>query len=193
MAAGGGDDPIAKPAGPPSADRLPTLTEVVELPPPAAGSADHRADCGVPGREADDRVDDKADEMVDDKADLPRRGGWYPNGGVVGAWPPAADLLPRGSALAGTGDAVEVDHDDHAMAAAPAPPIDPDALVARVLQALAPRVDLLFEARLRDAVAPAFARAADALVRDAREDFAAALRALVEQAVADEVAQRQAR
>ncbi|MBU6258932.1 MAG: hypothetical protein KGL18_00010 [Burkholderiales bacterium] len=56
-------------------------------------------------------------------------------------------------------------------------------LVALVLAELQPRIDLLFEARLREAVAPALARAADALVRDTRDELAATLRALVDEAV----------
>ncbi len=57
------------------------------------------------------------------------------------------------------------------------------ALVEQVLIALAPRIDMLFEARLREAVAPALARVADGLIRDTRDELASVLRDLVDDAV----------
>ncbi|MDE2367586.1 MAG: hypothetical protein KGN16_01340 [Burkholderiales bacterium] len=63
-----------------------------------------------------------------------------------------------------------------------APP-SADALVAQVLAELQPRIELLFEARLREAVAPALARAADGLIRDTRDELTATLHALVDEAV----------
>lgn len=60
---------------------------------------------------------------------------------------------------------------------------DSDELIARVIAELVPRVDAALEARLRDALAPALARAADGLIRDARKEMAAALRDLVAEAV----------
>jgi hypothetical protein len=67
--------------------------------------------------------------------------------------------------------------------AAPSP-IDSDRLVARVCGELERHIDVLFEARLREALAPALARAADGLIHDARHDLALAVRQLVEDAVA---------
>jgi hypothetical protein len=64
-------------------------------------------------------------------------------------------------------------------------------LVAQVLAALEPRVGALLETRLREALAPALARAADGLIRDVRAELAPTLRSLVEEAVAQ--AQRQPR
>lgn len=58
-----------------------------------------------------------------------------------------------------------------------------EALTAEVLFELEQRINSLFEARLREALAPALARAADALIREAGPELSGALRALVEDAV----------
>lgn len=57
-------------------------------------------------------------------------------------------------------------------------------LVGQVLALLEPRVGALLEARLREALAPALARAADGLIRDVQAELAPTLRSLVEEAVA---------
>lgn len=59
--------------------------------------------------------------------------------------------------------------------------IDP---VGEVLALLEPRIAALLEGRLREALAPALARVADGLIRDAQTELAPALRGLVEEAVA---------
>ena len=56
-------------------------------------------------------------------------------------------------------------------------------LSAEVLFELEQRINSLFESRLREALAPALARAADGLIREARQELSAALRDLVEDAV----------
>lgn len=58
-----------------------------------------------------------------------------------------------------------------------------DELSAEVLFELEQRIDSLFESRLREALAPALARAADGLIREARLELSGALRDLVEDAV----------
>lgn len=58
-----------------------------------------------------------------------------------------------------------------------------DKLSAEVLFELEQRVDSLFESRLREALAPALARAADGLIREARQELSAALRDLIDDAV----------
>jgi hypothetical protein len=87
--------------------------------------------------------------------------------------------------------AAEPDTDEAPAAALPEPvpepapsPPDPQALAALVLAELAPRIDLLLEARLREALAPALARAADGLIRDSRYELNHALQDLVREAVA---------
>jgi hypothetical protein len=116
---------------PHSADRMPTLTEVLELEPPCA-----------PEVAAELAAEETSDE---------------------------AALLPT-----------------HATAA-PAPAIEPTldalALVSEVLAELQPRIDMLFESRLREALAPALARAAEGLIRDARGELGIALHELVDDAV----------
>ena len=65
-----------------------------------------------------------------------------------------------------------------------APPVAAaDELSAEVLFELEQRINSLFESRLREALAPALARAADGLIREARQELSAALRDLVEDAV----------
>ena len=58
-----------------------------------------------------------------------------------------------------------------------------DELSADVLFELEQRIDSLFESRLREALAPALARVADGLIREARQELSAALHGLVEDAV----------
>ena len=110
---------------PHSADRMPTLTEVVELEAPL----DADALAGGPG----------AHNM-----------------------PVSAEALPA-----------------PALESVP----DTDALVSEVLSELQPRIDMLFESRLREALAPALARAAEGLIREARGELGSALRELVDDAV----------
>ena len=78
-------------------------------------------------------------------------------------------------------------------AAAIVPPqLAPDSedLVTRVMRELSPRIDMLLESRLREALAPALARAADGLIRESREGVAGTLRELVQEAVARALHQR---
>ena len=63
------------------------------------------------------------------------------------------------------------------------PVLDIQALVSEVLVELQPRIDMLFESRLRDALAPALARVAEGLIREARSEVAIALHELVADAV----------
>lgn len=79
-------------------------------------------------------------------------------------------------------EVVELAPDSVLQATAPRAP-DAAQLVALVLAELAPRIDALLEARLRDALAPALARAADTLIRDTRDGLAQTLHALVNEAV----------
>ncbi len=58
-----------------------------------------------------------------------------------------------------------------------------DELSADVLFDLEQRINSHFESRLREALAPALARVADGLIRDARQELSAALYGLVEDAV----------
>lgn len=72
------------------------------------------------------------------------------------------------------------------------PPLDARVIEDEVLAELAQRIDLMFEYRLREALAPTLARAADLLIREAREEVALTLRDVVSRAVAQQIARRRA-
>jgi hypothetical protein len=66
-------------------------------------------------------------------------------------------------------------------------------LVQSVLTDLQRQIDLMLDYRLREAIAPALTRAADALVREMRADLASTLREVVARAVAQELARHRQR
>ena len=72
----------------------------------------------------------------------------------------------------------------------PEPEFDPQRVVTDVLSELAPRIEMLLEARLREALAPALARAAEVLIRDSRVALNQTLRELVEEAVVRAITRR---
>ena len=116
-----------------SADRMPTLTEVLEL-------DDHSA------------AGPQADVLHNSEEFSPA------------AAPPAPATSPA------TGPAT-------------GPAFDTRGLVDEVLTELQPRIDMLFESRLREALAPALSRAAEVLIREARAELGSALHELVDDAV----------
>ena len=61
-------------------------------------------------------------------------------------------------------------------------------LIRRVLADLQRQIDLMLEYRLREALTPLLARAADSVIRDARGELASTLRDVVARAVAQEMA-----
>lgn len=65
-----------------------------------------------------------------------------------------------------------------------------DVLSSEVLFELEQRIDSLFESRLRKALAPALARAADGVIREARQELSGLLRDLVEDAVTQALERR---
>jgi hypothetical protein len=71
-------------------------------------------------------------------------------------------------------------------------PVAPRAaeLSAEVLFELEQRIGTVLEARLREALAPALARAADALIREARQELAQTLRELVDESVTSALERR---
>jgi|SRR6185295_7188714 hypothetical protein len=83
-------------------------------------------------------------------------------------------------------------------AAAPEAAVVPEALLAevwlqesriaaRVIERLQPRIDVLFEHRLREALAPMVARIYSAVADEARKELAHRLREAVEQAINEEL------
>jgi hypothetical protein len=77
-----------------------------------------------------------------------------------------------------------------ATAAPAASAVGEEQLVERVLADLQRQIELMLEARLREALAPVLSRTADTLVRDARKELTAALREAVAHAVAGELGRR---
>ncbi len=102
-----------------------------------------------------------------------------PQGAAPGAAPHVSDDEGPGGAVTEP----RAEPTQAVLAPPAAAAVDADALVAQVLSELAPRIDLMFEARLREALAPALAQAADALIRDTRGGLSATLRELVQEAV----------
>jgi hypothetical protein len=60
-------------------------------------------------------------------------------------------------------------------------------IAARVIERLQPRIDVLFEHRLREALGPMVARVCAAVADDARKELAHRLREAVEQAINEEL------
>jgi len=60
-------------------------------------------------------------------------------------------------------------------------------IAARVIERLQPRIDVLFEHRLREALAPMVSRVCMAVAEEARKELAHKLREAVEQAVNEEL------
>ena len=147
-------------------DRLPTLTEVLEL-----------------GRQPAPTEPEPLPEPLPD-----------PSPAFDLAWPdaaPSADapvVLGIAEPLAEPLAEPFVAPCAEAPAASPAEPaidrIDGPSLVSQVLAEVQPLLGESLETRLRHALAPALASVADGLIRDARQELAGTLRDLVEQAVA---------
>ena len=66
-------------------------------------------------------------------------------------------------------------------------------LSALVMAELQPHIEMLLEARLREALAPALAQMADALIQHSREQLTEVLQSLAEQAVSKVLDQRRSR
>jgi hypothetical protein len=81
----------------------------------------------------------------------------------------------------------------HDMAGRPPASFNEDQLIERVLADLQRQVELMLEYRMREVLAPALARVADALVRDARVELASTLRDMVARAVAQEMSRHRGR
>ena len=109
----------------------------------------------------------------------------------------ANDALPTG--IADTAVALPVFSLDP-LAVAPmaqpvpqTPPLTETQITQQVLADVQRQIDLMLEYRLREALAPVLARAADSLVRDARNEMASTLRDVVARAVAQELSRHRNR
>lgn len=73
------------------------------------------------------------------------------------------------------------------------PAVDEARIVDAVMAGLQPRIDLMLEYRLREALAPLLARATESIVQEARAELAHTLRDVVARAVSQEVVRRRTR
>lgn len=105
-------------------------------------------------------------------------------------WPGKSPRLDAGLPAAWPADADTAEH-------APAEPMTAlpteEQVVQRVLADLQRQIDLMLEYRLREALTPLLARAADSVIRDARGELASTLRDVVARAVAQEMARHRNR
>ena len=148
---------MAEDRTPPAPDRLPTLTEVLELGPAAEPDPAPVEPMPQPAAGTDNGTAGGADlETAPTFVETGRPAIEEVLDGVVA--PPA------------------VAHDAEPAAAEAA-------LLQRVQAELTLRFDAMLEERLREALAPALARAADGLIRDLRSELAPVLRDLAAEAV----------
>jgi hypothetical protein len=172
-----------------SADRVPTLTEVVELDLPVQLPVRVDDPEGMAPQIASTAAEPPAATPLDEAAPAAETTGRL-SAVAADPLPPAMDDdfvlagLDADDVLAdiGVGAAPDVEPVE-VPAPAPQPVVDVDTVVGQVLSALMPRIDMLLESRLREALAPALARAADGLIRDTRSQLAVAVRDLVQEAV----------
>ncbi|ODU09165.1 MAG: hypothetical protein ABS84_09065 [Rubrivivax sp. SCN 71-131] len=117
------------------------------------------------------------------------------------ARPPAArlptltEVMQEGGAAPTPRSAAEVpapsaDEADGAAAGRETGVPDQAGIVEAVMSRLQPRIDLMLEYRLREALAPLLARATDAILQDARTELARTLRDVVARAVSQEIVRR---
>jgi len=192
-----------KAPGSPPAHRLPVLTEVVQLadPPevhPAAAAA--ATEAALPA------VESPPAPPLPPQNEVPPPPEWLkrrPNAAKVDLPLPAmAPQTPLPSDFSGSwwsrdeGPAV-LPMPAPAPMHIPAPlmaqalePISEDQVVRRVFASLEGQLDLMFDHRMREAVTPALARAADSLMADLRDQLAVVLHEMVARAVAVELARQ---
>jgi hypothetical protein len=106
---------------------------------------------------------------------------------------PEPSRLPTLTEVVATEEAAEADARTDAAAQAAVAEVDEARLSQRVLAGLEQQIDLMLEYRLRDALAPALARASDTLIREMRVELASTLRDVVARAVAQELEKHRSR
>ena len=73
------------------------------------------------------------------------------------------------------------------------PHVNDEQMIQRVLADVQRQVDLMLEYRLRELLSPILTRAADSVIRDARNELASTLRDVVARAVAQELSRHRDR
>ena len=115
----------------------------------------------------------------------------------VVAWPESVDATVRPGAAAEAppreADLAAAAPSTPVQAEPPAQTLTEDQLIQRVLAEVQHQVDLMLEYRLRAALTPLLARAADNLIREARGELASTLRDVVARALAHELARHRSR
>lgn len=107
---------------------------------------------------------------------------------------PYPSRLPTLTEVVMEGHALPATTRSRSEADAPAaPPPEESRIVDAVMEGLQPRIDLMLEYRLREALTPLLARAAQAIVQEARAELANTLRDVVGRAVSQECARRRRR
>ena len=71
--------------------------------------------------------------------------------------------------------------------------VDEARIVDQVLNDLQPRIDLMFEYRVRETLAPVLTKLTETMVREVRDELARTLRDVVSRAVAQELSRRKPR
>jgi len=113
--------------------------------------------------------------------------------GAAPAHAPTAALAPLATVVPPTLAATSTAPGAPAASRSGAAPSSDVQLTQRVLADLQRQVELMLEVRLREALAPILARAADALVRDAKKELTAAMRDIVSRSIARELGRREDR
>jgi hypothetical protein len=106
---------------------------------------------------------------------------------VIEVSAPAVAAAPQ-PRLAEQGEVREAD-----APATTGPDLDEAQIAASVLLELQRHAELMLEQRLREAIGPALARAADTLVDELRDELAATLRDVVARSVSQEIARQRER
>jgi hypothetical protein len=129
---------------------------------------------------------------MSDHGSVPRQG--VPTLTEVVAWPDVVQPVSAApNAEVDEAALVESASGFEARAASMAVLPSEEQMVQRVLTDLQRQIDLMLEYRLREALTPVLARAADGIIRDARGELASTLRDIVARAVAQEVARHRIR
>ena len=198
----------SNPPGSPPAHRLPVLTEVVELadPPEAGGATAQEVEVparGRPGLVAETpslQAEPPVSEAPSPPEWLKRRPGEatveLPLPAMAPQTPLPSDFSgswwsrDEGPAVLPSPPPVPMHIPAPLVAQARVEPVSEDEVVRRVVTGLEEQLDLMFDHRIQEAVAPALARAADSLIADLRDQMVSVLHDMVSRAVAIELARQ---
>lgn len=198
--------------GSPPAHRLPVLTEVVELADPPEVRAAVEQDAEVPARTRPSLVAETPPLQAEPAAPPPMSEAPSPpewlkrRPGEAAVELPLPAMAPQtplpsdfsgswwsrdeGPAVLPSPPPVPLHIPAPLVAQARVEPVSEDEVVRRVVTGLEEQLDLMFDHRIQEAVAPALARAADSLIADLRDQMVSVLHDMVSRAVAIEMARQ---